>query len=572
MSPIHPQYTHEVSAALSKTDISKIKVLDSRKTTSALRAFGFSAAPVRHAVVVLLMSFGACSLLDTHRASAAVVGDASSAKSASPGKIAWHSCEGNPADVDCAQVQVPLDWNHANGPEITLAVARHRASKPNERIGSMFVNFGGPGVAGVPAVLTDGANLDKLGGGRFDVVGWDPRGTGDSTHIRCFENETSMEQFWGEDWTVPSTPASELRYVPKTVAYVARCTTTTGSSLLEHTSTADTVRDLDYLRQLVGDDRITYRGLSYGTFLGQTYINMFPKHVRAIILDANIDPVPYTTSVEAALFNNGGDTGLVFEQFLSLCEQAGQANCKLAGDGDVAARVRALLTRIRKGPIPAPRGPAPYELHYGDLLLDIWVRLGSPGQWPVLADELNQAANGDGSAVANTFHEARNGYEQALVSAVALQCADKPLAPLGTVLTFPKVMQHLTETNFLGPVEGWWLWAPCASWQVPSAERYTGPWTATTDNPILVIGNTYDNRTKFANSVLASRRLGNAVLLTLQGYGHTSDIDPSTCLDDAVTKYLVTVTTPPVGTICQPNHAPFDPDFGKPLLREQPID
>src|ERR1700691_2795822 len=116
MSPIHPQYTHEVSAALSKTDISKIKVLDSRKTTSALRAFGFSAAPVRHAVVVLLMSFGACSLLDTHRASAAVVGDASSAKSASPGKIAWHSCEGNPANVDCAQVQVPLDWNHANGP------------------------------------------------------------------------------------------------------------------------------------------------------------------------------------------------------------------------------------------------------------------------------------------------------------------------------------------------------------------------------------------------------------------------------------------------------------------------
>jgi pimeloyl-ACP methyl ester carboxylesterase len=571
MSPIHPLYPHEASV-LSKTHTSKIRVLDSRDTTSALRASGFSKALVRHTVVVLLVSFGTCSLVDTHWASAAVLGNESSAKGASPEKIVWHSCEGNPADVDCAQVQVPLDWNHQNGPEITLAVARHRASKPNERIGSMFINYGGPGVAGVPAVLTNGANLDKLGAGRFDVVGWDPRGTGDSTHISCFENEASMAQFWGSDWTIPSTTASELRYVPKTIAYVVRCTATTGLSLLEHTSTMDTVRDLDYLRQLVGDDRITYRGLSYGTFLGETYINMFPKHVRAIILDANIDPVPYVSSVEAALFNNGADTDLVFAQFLSLCEQAGQANCKLAGDGDPATRVRALLARLRKGPIPAPRGPAPYELQYGDLLINIWQTLGLPAQWPVLADELNQAANGDGSALANTLHGVRSTFESSMISAVALQCNDKPLMPLGTVLTFPSVMRHLTETNFLGTLEGWWLWAPCASWQVPSAERYTGPWTANTDNPILIIGNKYDPRTKYANSVLASHRLGNAVLLTLQGYGHTSDVDASTCLDDAVTNYLVTTTTPPVGTICQPDRAPFDPDFGKPLFRGQPID
>jgi hypothetical protein len=221
-----------------------MKVLDSGKTMSALRAFRVSTALVRHAVIALLVSLGACSLLEIHRASAAVVGDASSAKSASPGNIAWHSCEGNPADVDCAQVQVPLDWNHPNAPEIILAIARHRASKPNERIGSMFINFGGPGVAGVPAVLANGANLDKLGGGRFDVVGWDPRGTGDSTHNRCFENQKSMKQFWGEDWTVPSAPASELRYVPKTVAFVARCTARTGS-FLGHTDLASTIR---YLR------------------------------------------------------------------------------------------------------------------------------------------------------------------------------------------------------------------------------------------------------------------------------------------------------------------------------------
>jgi pimeloyl-ACP methyl ester carboxylesterase len=333
MPPINPQYTKEGSAALSKTEISKIKVFNSKKTTSTSPTFSFSTAVVRHAALALLVSVAACSSVEIHRANAAVVGDAPSAKDA-PGKIAWHTCEGNPADTDCAQVQVPLDWNHPNGPEISLAVARHRASKPNERIGSLFINYGGPGVPGVPAVLAAGASLDKLGDGRFDVVGWDPRGTGDSTHIRCFENEKSMEQFWGEDWTIPTTRAAEWRYMAKTLAYVVRCTAKTGTSLLEHTSTADTVRDLDYLRQLVGDARITYRGLSYGTFLGQTYINMFPQHVRAIILDANIDPVPYTTSVEAALFNNGADTDLVFKKFLSLCEQAGQANCKLPGVGD----------------------------------------------------------------------------------------------------------------------------------------------------------------------------------------------------------------------------------------------
>jgi len=536
---------------------------------SSFLKFLFSGSLIHQAVFALLVCFafaGSC------RTDAEVIVDAPLARVLSPAEIAWHSCEQHPANTDCAEVEVPLDWNHPDGPEITLSVARHRASKPNERIGSLFVNFGGPGVPGVPAVLEGGDGLDQLGGGRFDVVGWDPRGTGGSTHVRCFEDAKSMSQFWGQNWTVPSTPASEWRYVPKTFAFVQRCAALSGS-LLEHISTADTVRDLDYLRQLVGDSQLTYRGVSYGTFLGQTYANMFPNKVRAMILDANMDPVSFTTSVEAAMFSSGADTDLVFEKFLSLCQRAGPANCKLAGDGNVASRVRTLLARLRRGPIPAPRGPAPYELRYGDVLVDIWILLGSPAEWPKLADELNQAANGDGSDLAIAFRESRDILQAALVPAAALQCADKPLLPLGTVLTFPRVMQHLTKTNFLGTVEGWWLWAPCASWQARSAERYTGPWNVTTANPILVIGNRYDPRTKYANSVLASRRLGNAVLLTLQGYGHTSDADGSSCIDEAVAKYLVTKTTPPVGTVCQPNHAPFDPDFDKALSSEpQPTD
>jgi pimeloyl-ACP methyl ester carboxylesterase len=465
--------------------------------------------------------------------------------------------------LECAKVQVPLDWARPDGPKISLSVIRYLASRPEQRIGSLFVNFGGPGVPGVSGVRAGGDRLDALAQGRFDIVGWDPRGTGESTHVRCFANDERMARFWGRGWTIPTTPASSRRYVPKTVAYARRCAALSGS-LLEHISTKDTVRDLDYLRQLVGDPQLNYRGLSYGTFIAQTYANMFPDRVRAMVLDGLIDPVAFTKSVEANLANSGADTDRVFEQFLSLCQQAGPAKCALAGQGPVAPRVRALLTRLQRKPIPAPSAPPPRRLRYGDALTTFWLALGTPSQWPTLAAGLEQAADGDGSALATTAREARDLLQQALLSATALQCVDKPPPAPGAVRDWPTVIPRLTATNFTGSAEGWWLWAPCASWRARSADRYTGPWNATTPNPILVIGNRYDPRTAFANAQLAARRLGNAVLLTLNGYGHTSDSDASACIDEAVGNYLVNLVTPPQGTICEPARHPFDPDFGEP--------
>ena len=111
---------------------------------------------------------------------------------------------------------------------------------------------------------------------------------------------------------------------------------------------------------------------------------------------------------------------------------------------------------------------------------------------------------------------------------------------------------------------GWWLWAPCAAWRARSADRYTGPWNAHTKNPILVVGTRYDPNTSYANARITARRLGNAVLLTHEGYGHVSLVDPSVCVQRAVTGYLVGLVTPPRGTVCQSNHQPFDPNFGEP--------
>ena len=204
-------------------------------------------------------------------------------------------------------------------------------------------------------------------------------------------------RFWGPDWTIPTTPAESRRYVPQTVDYARRCEALSGA-LLAHISTADTVRDLDYLRQLVGDRQLTYRGLSYGTFLGQTYANMFPHRVRAMILDGVVDAVEFTKSVEASIAKSEADSDLVFEQFLALCQAAGPKQCALAGKGPVAPRVRALLQRLRQGPIPARSAPPPRQLRYGDALTAFWLALGTPSNWPQLAAELDAAADGDGSA------------------------------------------------------------------------------------------------------------------------------------------------------------------------------
>jgi pimeloyl-ACP methyl ester carboxylesterase len=474
-------------------------------------------------------------------------------------RIAWTDCGKR---LQCARVRVPLDWARPGMGTISLAVVRHLASRPGQRIGSLFVNYGGPGVAGVPIVKAGGAELDKLGQGRFDVVGWDPRGTGASTHVRCFANTRAEARFWGRNWSTPTTRRESLRYLPKTVAFVKRCVALSGR-LPEHDSTADTVRDLDYLRRLVGDRRLNYRGLSYGTFIGETYANLFPRRVRAIVLDGVLDPVPFATSTQAGVASSGADFDLVFAKLQSLCWGAGPARCALAGHGSVTARVGRLLARLRRGPIPAPSAPAPHLLSYGDLLLYMFANLGRPASWPQIAAGLEQAATGDGSAIETALRQTRPLYRSALNSATALQCADKPRSQLRPQ-AWPRIIGRLTRVSPFLAVTGWWVAVPCAGWPLVNADRYSGPWNASTRNPILVIGTRYDPQTAYAGARRVARLLGNARLLTLDGYGHTTDVDSSMCIDHALSAYLIRPATARRQT-CHADRQPFDPEFGTPL-------
>jgi pimeloyl-ACP methyl ester carboxylesterase len=477
-------------------------------------------------------------------------------------RIGWTGCG---PQLECASVPVPLDWAHPNGPTITLSVIRHLASRPEQRIGSLFVNPGGPGDSGVGYVAERGEALDAMTVGRFDIVAWDIRGgAGGSAPVSCFADANERASFW-QDLPVPTTRQDERRYLAKTTALAQRCGAQNGE-LLAHISTADTARDLDHLRRLVGDRRLTYFGESYGTLIGQTYANLFPRRVRAMALDGVVDAVAAAAGTEAVAASSLADTDRVFRRFLKLCQAAGPDRCALAGHGPVAPRVNRLLERLRHAPIPAPSATPPGELTYGEALTALkYEGVPKPEQWPLVAALLQAAAEGDASATETIARGATSDQARLLFQeqGAALVCADSPARH--PARAWPRVVDRLEAISRIGgPVVGWQL-APCAAWPATSTNRYTGPWNATTSNPVLLIGTRFDPNTPLASARRAQRRLGNAVLLTHDGYGHLSRRDPSACVMRATGSYLVDLTVPPRGTVCPSDHLPFDPDFGQPV-------
>jgi pimeloyl-ACP methyl ester carboxylesterase len=414
-----------------------------------------------------------------------------------------------------------------------------------------------------------GDDLDKWGGGRFDVVSWDPRGTNASTRVLCFHNQRDEAIFWA-GVSFPSTNAESERFARKSADLARRCGEVSGW-LLPHISTADTARDLDHLRVLMGEEKLTYFGFSYGTYLGQTYANMFPDRIRAMLLSGLVDPTEYSKNAEARTTRLVASTDEVYDQFLSLCEGAGPERCALAGGDQTAAeRFKRLSERLKRAPIPAPGASppllSPQELTYGDMLLSQGAAAQFPGTWPENAANLAAALRGDGSGLESAAAAFKQpaGWAR-LTTEAAISCADAPAQR--SLSAWPQVIRRFENVSRLKGFIGWAVWAPCAAWPVRGEDEYRGPWTVTTPNPILLLSKRYDPNTGYANAVHVEQLLGNAVLLTVDGYGH--DPDPlSACAEQAFADYLVHLITPPKGTFCESNHKPFDPDFGKPPNQE----
>ena len=202
----------------------------------------------------------------------------------------WRDCGDG---FECTTAQVPLDYDQPQRPSIQLALLRLPASDRQHRIGSLFINPGGPGTSAVQIVRDLGRTIySPAVRARFDIVGMDPRGVGGSTPVRCYDTTEQSAEASILLKTAPNDPGQLAERVTAARDFATRCAQRNGD-LLDHLSTANVARDLDLLRQAVGDRQISYDGISYGTYLGTTYAAMFPGNVRAMVLDGNFDAPAY---------------------------------------------------------------------------------------------------------------------------------------------------------------------------------------------------------------------------------------------------------------------------------------
>ena len=311
-------------------------------------------------------------------------------------RLTWGSCGPGLDDFQCATVEVPTDYDRPRGATTTIALTRLPAGSPAQRIGSIFVNPGGPGGSGVD-IVQQGARavIPPAVLARFDIVGFDPRGVARSDPSTCYPTAAAEAAARADDLIFPLTPAEEGRFRQESRDVALNCAATSPSRF-RHTSTANIARDLDLLRRAVGDDKLTYTGLSYGTYIGATYARLFPDKVRALLLDGTIDPREYSGSrlrdrftPIGARIEQGRGGAEVFAEFHRRCAAAGPTRCSLAALGDPATVARQTLDRLKRQPVelPLPDGTS-LTVTYQLAVAEIFFGLYNATDWAAIADFL----------------------------------------------------------------------------------------------------------------------------------------------------------------------------------------
>ncbi|MER6060475.1 alpha/beta hydrolase [Streptomyces sp. NPDC001792] len=453
----------------------------------------------------------------------------------------WHGCKAtgdSPApsgDWRCATLKVPLDWSEPDGATIGLALIRAQATG-GSRIGSLLFNFGGPGGSGLEMMPYYANTVSKLRE-RYDVVSWDPRGVGASEGVRC-RGDRQIEAAETVDGT-PDTAQEEKAFLQDAADFGKGCQKAAGK-LLAHVSTTDTARDMDLMRQVLGDPRMHYFGISYGTELGGVYAHLFPKRVGRMILDAVVDPTADT--VGQAENQTRGFQRALDDYLKSTGQDPEQGSRKIA----------TLLKRIDAKPLPATSGR---KLTETLAVTGIVVPLYSEAGWPRLTAALNSAEKGDGSpllALADEYNDrdASGHYGTTTHSQRVISCLDEKKRP-----TPAETRKRLADFERISPVFGDYLgWDTagwCHDWPVPG--QYTTPEvSAPGAAPILLVGNAGDPATPYEGARRMADELGKGVgiELTWKGEGHGAYGNGSDCVDSTVNAYLLNGTVPKDGKVC----------------------
>jgi pimeloyl-ACP methyl ester carboxylesterase len=544
-------------------------------------------------------------------ASAAAGSDRTSAKEAArvdrvkTPRLAWFDCSlifGTPG-AQCSTADLPLDYDKPEGATTQVALLRIKTAVPSKRIGTLFLNPGGPGGSGVGIASFAPYFLGQDVLDHFDIVGFDPRGTNFGDQVRCWDNVADQsDDLAGLSVAFPYTKAENTAAVKSAKAWGRACSTT-GKPLSGSMSTAEVARDMDVLRRAVGDKKLNYLGFSYGSYLGNVYANMFPDRVRSVVIDGVLDPVAWAGTAQnagipqTARLKSGEGADKALHEILVRCAKAGPDFCTLAGLGDPLELFEDVTERAKKAPLTIidPNDPTnPIVLSYADIygillgalydqffgysFVDFFVSALVTGTLPA-------ATEGDRAAAARTIRTVRAHVAKTLKPASATAAQRKAFG--GYAFPYdnsPDAFSSVLCTDGLNPKDAgaWpgyatanakkapgfgplWTWASaqCASntWTVRDEDRYAGPFTRRTAKPVLVVGNFYDPATNYDGAVTAAKLLPNSRLLSSDSFGHTA-YGTSDCLTGAVDAYLVRLALPAKGTVCvgpQPFTEPLTP-------------
>ena len=455
-------------------------------------------------------------------------------------RLDWSECDG---EYECATVEVPVNYAAPDGGIVELAVLRRPASG-DDRIGSLLVNPGGPGASGVEHARAGPVNDDVAE--RFDIVGFDPRGVGESAPIDCLD-DAALDDFVETDGS-PDDSAEISELQEQASALIAGCSDRSGE-MLPHVGTVDVARDLDILRAVLGDEVLYYLGGSYGTDIGAKFAELFPDRVGRLVLDGAIDP---TLTGEEFLLGQAAGAERALTAYLQACV-AGE-DCPL---GQSAAEARStlmdLLAVIDATPLPTEDDARPLTQSLAILGIVLPLYLSPDQGYPLLNLALERALAGDGSALLLLADQylRRNSdgtYDGNLNEAnAAVNCVDrsweKDVQAIAT-----RIPEFEQASAVFGPYLGW-SGLVCAQWPVPPAR--SAPVTAVGAAPILVVGTTGDLATPYEWAESLADQLESGVLLTYDGSGHTAYRRGSTCIDDAVDTYLIDGTVPEDGVRCE---------------------
>ena len=471
--------------------------------------------------------------------------------------IEWSKCddpEVTEAELDCATVAVPIDYDQPDGDTIDIAMVRVPAAGTRE--GAVLFNPGGPGGSGFDFIALNGSFVAQaMGLDAFDLIGFDPRGVDRSNGLRCVDDAT-QDKYLYLDYT-PDTPEEKALIDAADADFIKGCEAAYGDTLRQY-STINTARDMDMIRAGLGDDQISYLGISYGTYLGAAYATLFPDRVRAMVLDSAFEPGGDTIEQQFETQLVGFDGA--FNNWAAWCQET--KSCAFNAT-DVPARWDALEKQLDDTPIETAEGRVANQ---ATMSRATTAALYSESQWPVLASALQAAENGDATGIFaladeyngrnpdGTFDTLFQSFQViTCASGIESQVPEDPQALLEKLVALsPRFTRGLVVDDLTGEAEE----CKALTGDIEQIElSYSG------DGPIVVIGGKNDPATPFRWAEEMAAALGdNAHLVTATGEGH-GQLLANTCITDIEATLLNTLQPPEPDAVCEPDAPIAKPAF-----------